>query len=204
MSHGDSFGKTLLAVITTMALGALLIAPLYVSAQGTDPESVIRAIIDALNAKNIDAALALVADDAVITLIPPPPGTTGVFTGKEEIRGWWEQYVADNSVTELSDFQVDGDNATWSAEIWADEFRALGVAPLDYRGEGIVQGGLLKSYTWKMTDQSLEKLGAAVAALPVTGGVLFPTHALVVALGGLALLGGVVLALLHRLRRHGA
>ena len=114
MFHRDSFGKTLVALITAIALGALLISPLWVSAQGTDPESVIRAIIDAQNAKNIDAALALIADDTVITLIPPPPDSTGVFTGKEEIRGWWEAWIAGNGHTELSNFQVTGDNATYN------------------------------------------------------------------------------------------
>jgi ketosteroid isomerase-like protein len=202
MSYGDSLGKLRLAVITAMAVGALLISPLWVSAQGTDPESVIRAIIDALNAKNIDAALALVADDAVVTIIPPPGDTTGVFTGKEEIRGWWEGYVAFGSHSEFSNFQVAGDKATWSAKVSADRLRAEGVASLGYKAEGIVQGGLLKSYTF--TEREVAMATLPETGVPVASGVLFPTHALLVALGGLALLGGVVLALLRRLRRRGA
>lgn len=209
MLHHDSFGQMLLSMITASALAALLIVPLCVSAQGTDPESVVRALMDALNAQDMDAGLALIADDTVITLLPPP---AKVFTGREQIRAYWEAWFAMNGYTELSNFQVDGEKATWSVDGWTDEWRALGVAPLVVEGEGIVQDGLLKSWTFTKTDESIAReeaakaAKAAPAALPVTGvpvasGGLLPAHALVMALGGLAALGGLGLSLLRRWSR---
>ena len=153
--------KTRIMAMTVLVVMLALPGALY--AQETDPESVIRAIIEAINDKNVDDALALVADDAVITIVPPPPGITGVFTGKEEIRERYEMYVAHNEYTELSNFEVRGDKATWSAKVSADEFRALGLASLDFNAEGIVQGGLLKSYTFTMTDCALAMLEGAIA-----------------------------------------
>ena len=86
-----------------------------------------------------------------------------------------------------------------------------GVVVLLFRqrqAEGVVQGGLLKSWTFTKTDETIAKLeaaDAAAAALPETGvpvsGGLFPTYASVVALGGLVTLGSVGLALLRRRAR---
>ena len=101
----------------------------------------------------------------------------------------------------MSNFQVEGDKATWTAKVWTDEWRALGVAPLDATAEGVVQDGLLKYWTFTKTPESVareEAAKAAAAALPVTGGVLFPTHALAMALGGLAVFGGLGLEVLRR------
>lgn len=184
MFHRDSSAKTLLAVIAAIALAVLLLSPTGVSAQGTDPESVIKTLHGALNDKDVDAAIALVADDAVVTVIPPPPDTPGVFTGKEQIRAWYEGLVAQNFEIELSNFQVDGDNVTWLSKASIDDWRALGVAPLDFTSEGVVQDGLVKSYTVTMTEDSLARLGAALATLPTTGGAAFPSYAwLMVAVG---------------------
>jgi len=153
-----------------LATIAILALPAALHAQGTDPESTLRALGDALVAKDIDGALALLADDAVVTVIPPPEGTNGVFTGKEEIRVWYEQLVAWNFEAEFSNFEVEGDKATWSTKAWADPFRALGIAPLEYAAEGVVQDGKVKSYTDTMTADSVAKLQAAMAqSLPDTG-----------------------------------
>lgn len=128
-------------------------------AQKTDPESVLRSLFDALNVKDVDGALAFVADDAVITIIEAPNQFKS--NGKEEIRGWWEHVVMDNTITEVSDFQVDGDKASWFARVWIDPWRALEVAPINFSCEGIVQDGLVKSYTLIMTDESQARLQIA-------------------------------------------
>jgi hypothetical protein len=65
--------------------------------------------------------------------------------------------------------------------------------------EYVVQDGKITSYTWTPTEETVAKLQAAMAALPETGGVVFPTYALIMALGGLGILSGLGLALL----RHG-
>jgi hypothetical protein len=93
--------------------------------------------------------------------------------------------------------------------MWSDSSRELGVAPSLCLGEGIVQDGLLKSWTFTKTDESIARENAAeaakeaAAALPETGlpierSGLVSTYALVVALGGLMLLGGIGWARLRR------
>jgi len=146
-----------LLIVTTLFVSVfiLLISPLQIAAQKTDPESVLRAIFDALNNRDVDGALALVADDAVIIV------DQFVSRGKGEMRNWWEGITAVNAFTQASNFQVDGDKATWSATVSIDPWRALGLPPLDHTCEGIVQEGLLKSYSFMMTDESMAKLKIA-------------------------------------------
>ena len=80
-------------MILVAAFVALFALPGALSAQAADPLSIANAWNDALNAGDIDTALSYLADDAVLTFIPPTPGTTGVLTGKEQIRGWYEAIV---------------------------------------------------------------------------------------------------------------
>jgi ketosteroid isomerase-like protein len=68
--------------------------------------------------------------------------------------------VAGNEYIEFSDFEVFGNEATWSATLVADEWQAMGLAPLNATGYGIVQDGLLQTYTWYIAEESLAQLAA--------------------------------------------
>ena len=93
-------------MVTVMVSVVLLALPGVLCAQESNPLSVVNAWVVALNAGDIDGALSYVADDAVVTIVPPAPGTSGVFTGKEEIRGWYEPIVGEHGVTTLSDYKT--------------------------------------------------------------------------------------------------
>ena len=186
-------------LIAMTALVVMLALPAALYAQETDPVAVVMAEIEALNAGDIDAALALYADDVVIKLVPPiPPDSPDTYTGKAELRAWFEGLVAVNWKGELEILQVEGDTVTTKSRTWADPTRALGVAPLEATLVYAVQDGKIKGWTWTLSDESLAKLQAAMAALPESGGDAFPTYALVMALGGLAIVGGIGLTLLRR------
>ena len=150
-------------VITTIFVSMLTLfaLPLQAAAQATDPETVLRGIFeDALNVKDIDRALASVADDAVITIIQGPNQI--VFTGKDEIRGWWQQtQVAENTFIQVSNVHVDGDTVTWLARVAADPFRALGVDFVNCTCETIIQGGLLTSHTLTISAESMTAIQIA-------------------------------------------
>jgi ketosteroid isomerase-like protein len=191
--------KTKMIVMTLLAVMIVLPTGLY--AQDTDPESVAGALVEALVAKDIDAAMALLADDAVVTVIPPPTGTSGVFTGKEEIRAWYELLVSWNFRAEISNFQVEGDRATWTTKAWADPFEPLGILPLEYHAEGVFRDGKIASYTDTMTEDSVARLTAAMAALPVTGGAHLGSG-LLLWLGAAALLLGSLGGGLRRFSKH--
>jgi len=189
--------KTRLIAITTFVLALALPVALY--AQETDPTSVVEAWQDAMNAGDADAALAFLADDAFIKLVPPPmEGHNGVFEGKEAIRAWWENLYALNGTSTLSDCHANGETVTCILNYTDDSLQDIGVDSIDNEFVVIVRDGKIQTYTATTTPESLAKLQATMAALPETGGVAFPTYALVMAIGVLAVLGGLGLELLRR------
>ena len=99
-------------MIAVMMSVVLLALPVVLYAQESDPMSIINAWVEALNSGDIDAAMSYLADDAVVQILPPAPGTSGVFSGKGEIRGWYETVVGQHGMTALSDCQIDGEIVT--------------------------------------------------------------------------------------------
>jgi ketosteroid isomerase-like protein len=190
----------MLAVMVSVLLLAL---PGVLCAQESDPLSVVNAWVAALNAGDIDGALSYVADDAVVTIVPPAPGTSGVFTGNEEIRGWYETIVGENGVTTLSDCQVDGETVTCVNIYAADSITAMGLDSLVAEWVAVVRDGKFRSYSWTITEESLATLMAAMPpeTMAETGGTVVPPYAVMAALGGLACIGGLGLGALRWNRR---
>jgi limonene-1,2-epoxide hydrolase len=182
--------KTRLIAITTLVV--MLALPLALYAQETDPAAVVTAAYEAWNAGDVDAYVALMADDAVVDM-----PSFGTHTGLEEIRAWMEGLLPLNPQMEFEILQVEGDAVTLKSWYTDDDFRALGIV-LEATEVIVVQDGKITSDTWTVTDESMAELQAAMAALPETGGDPFPTHALLMALGGLAILGGLGLGQLRR------
>ena len=191
-------------VIAVMMSVALLALPVTLCAQEPDAMSVINAWLEAVNAGDIDAALSYLADDAVVQIVPPAPGTSGVFSGKEEIRGWYEALVAQHGGATLSDCQVDGEKVTCVNAYWEDSLRSLGLDSIVGEWVAVVREGKLQSYTFTQSDESLAAMMAAMtpAVMPEAGGPAFPTYAVVAILGGLICIGGLGLGMLqsHRHR----
>jgi hypothetical protein len=188
-------------MIAVMVFVVLLALPGTLCAQETDPMSVIDAWVAALNAGDIDGALSYLADDAVVTIVPPAPGTSGVFAGKGEVRGWYEGIVGEHGVTTLSDCQADGETVTCVNTYTGDSFTSMGIDSVVGEWVAVVRDGKLQSYSWTMSEESLAALMAAMPpeAMPVSGGPAVPLYALVAALGGLVSIGGLGL---RELRRH--
>jgi len=106
--------------------------------QKQDPVSVIQAFYDAANAEDIDAFMALVADDAEIEW-----GREGLVAGKENIRNRAEVLFLDFDFTfVLSDFQVDGNRVTFNHKMILDNTQAVVEECAD---EVIVEKGKIKS-----------------------------------------------------------
>jgi hypothetical protein len=63
------------------------------------------------------------------------------------------------------------------------------------------QDGKIVTETWTATDETMAELQAAMVALPETGGGALPIHALVMALGGLGVAGGLRVEMLRRRSR---
>lgn len=182
-------------VIAIITLAVTLVFPLALYAQETDPAAVVTAAYEAWNAGDVDAYVALVADDAVVDI----PGF-GTYTGLEEIRAWMEGLLPLNPQMGFEILQVAGDTVTLKSSYTDDDFRALGIV-LEADEVIVVEDGRVKSDTWIATEESMAKLQAAMAGLPETGGSRYPSYTLLLMLSGLAVLFGLGLKVSH-LRSH--
>ena len=186
-------------LFAVMMLVVLLALPVALYAQESDPMSIINSWVEALNANDIEAALSYLADDAVVQILPPAPGTSGVFSGKGEIRGWYETVVGQHGVTALSDCQIDGETVICVNTYAEDSFRSLGIDSVVGEWVAVVRDGKLQSYTFTMSDESLAALMAAMIppVMPETGGSDLPIHVVVAILGGLIGVSGLGLGMLQ-------
>jgi hypothetical protein len=199
MSHRDPLGRTRIAIMTLVL--AILALPIPLYAQAADPVDVVMALNEAANAGDLEAQIALFAEDAVYTLIPPPPGVSGPLVGKEAIRARRQGLASLNAEGGIEILEVSGDTITALSTYADDELRSLGIDFIEGVEEYTVQDGKITTYTWTATDESLAKLMAAMPppeALPETGGQTLPTYTWVIVWGGIAILGGLSLAIPRR------
>jgi len=154
--------KYLMVVVVVMALAMLLVPTRAAMAQEPDPLVVLEAYDLALNAGDVAGALALFADDAVLTT------QQGQLVGKEQIRTWLERVVAQNSRVEPVNRQVDGDKVTWQSNFFRKDIASLSNEPLEANAEAIVQEGKIKSFSSILTDEAQAKLEAAQPAQDAT------------------------------------
>jgi len=171
-----------------------LTLPATLYAQDTDQASVVAALEEAMNAGDVDAAMVLFTDDAVVNLA----FVDETYTGAEEIRAWFEELVAANFEIQIEVLQVDGDTVTTKTTTWIDFTREMGIAPLVATEVYALQDGKITGFTWTPTDETVGKIQTVLATLPETGSKVFPTYALVTISGTLAMIGGLGLALLRR------
>src|SRR5436190_8961024 len=155
-----------LVVVLALALAAGVqpAAAAPSSAQAVDPVSV----VDAFHAAgdDIDAALALLTDDVVIELIPPPPNTTGKWTGKNEARAFFEWRNTQNiRRIRAGDAQVSTDAAgtivTGDVGVTSDTFRKWRVGTVGHTFRAVVQDGKLKSYLGQIRPDEAKRVTAA-------------------------------------------
>ena len=178
-------------IVALMALVAILALPSALYAQETDPLSVVNGMHDTLlDGYDIDGALSYLADDVVVTIVSPLEGG-GVYSGKEEVRGFWEGLVAANFSCVLSDCQVDGETVTCLETYSDDDLKAAGMDFIQGEWVATVRDGKIQSYTWTISAESLAKLSPAPESLAETGGGALPSYTLVIALGSLAVAGGL-------------
>jgi len=127
-----------MAMSMGQAAGAQAVSP-------ADPASVALAFEKAVGV-DVDAGLALVADDAVLRITPAPQGTPGLWTGKDEIRQALQYSVVHLVKREVVGTpQVNGNNVTYNTMVSNDFFQRLGVAPVQFSTQATVEGGKIKS-----------------------------------------------------------
>ena len=123
-----------------------------------NPFEAVEAMYRAIELGDLATAGVYLADDAVLVLIPPPPGTDGTFVGKEAILEWWEHLVQNNIAIKLSDAEVSGNRLVMKSLVWEDSFP---IAPVEFDVAGIVYDGKLKAIAWSITPDSMAEWEAA-------------------------------------------
>jgi hypothetical protein len=191
--------KVLVGLAITIAL---LAVPFALYAQETDPVQVCYGpAYEAFLAGEQACDPAIWSEDAVQTSIMGDMVTT--YAGVDQICAHFEELLASGFTMEVTVQSVEGGTVTSESRVWDNDTRALAVAPLIGTEVCIVEDGQIKSLTWTMSEASLAALGAALAALPQTGGEPLPGYAWITALGGLAFAAGLGIRHLDRLVRQG-
>ncbi|MEZ4866590.1 MAG: nuclear transport factor 2 family protein [Caldilineaceae bacterium] len=153
-------------IVTALVLGTILLSSSVTVAQDSDPEAIYRAAYAAFNAGDIEGGMALIADDVVGVLLPPPPDVAPAQIGKEAFQAVMEDALATNMHWELSDFHVSGETASYAVSLAADDiFAELGVYPLEFTGFVVVRDGLIVSEVWSMNADSRAKIDKALGRL---------------------------------------
>jgi ketosteroid isomerase-like protein len=156
----------------------------------TDPASVARAFIDAENRHDVEGAVALFADDAVVV------DARGTLTTRAEIRQWQTDLAAGNFAATMGAPTVVGDRVTFGGDVALNSLRALGFDRLDATWELTIQQGRIKGYRFAFTPEAnarFQQSVARTAELARTGGdapALVELGALALALGALLLTMG--------------
>lgn len=104
------------------------------SSSDSEPVAVMEALETAWNTKDIDAVMALFAEDAWET------NGLGTFTGKDQIRGVYEQAIQQFS-QDCKNYKVDGNTVTY--ECFLQAYSGTNTS-IEYY-ESVVENGLIQS-----------------------------------------------------------
>ena len=112
-------------IVTTLSIVVLAVTTVLLatvaSAQEADPTAVFGEFADAVNAGDVDAALALFTEDA--TWVRGGRCPPGACAGQAAIRAELEKDVADNHRIDIVDVQVTGNTLTARIELRSDGTR---------------------------------------------------------------------------------
>ena len=92
-------------------------------------------------------------------------GDDGIFSGKEQIRAWYENLVSLHGQGSLSDVQVEGDQVTALLTYTDDGLQAIGLDAIDNDWVVAMAGSKIQGYTATITAESMVELMAAMAAI---------------------------------------
>jgi LPXTG-motif cell wall-anchored protein len=143
-----------------------------------DPAAVITSFVNSAASGNVDAALALLADNATLTLLTsqslgaPAPD---VITGKERIRTEFIQTAPTG--LQLVSVQASSNTATATLSSDADEgLRSMGLTQMGFVLVATVENGLIQSATLDFTPETKSVIqiissgpAGPVVGMPATG-----------------------------------
>lgn len=117
----------------------------------------------AWNRGDLEGVLSYYAEDAVVTLVPSPPGLPDTYRGKEEIRTFAQMLLPGFHV-ESSNVRANGDTLTWDSKITAGAFRGLGLDEVECATEALIRDGKIQRFTPTFSPATVAKLQQAQSA----------------------------------------
>ena len=157
--------------LRTMGIVAMVVFALWAvthaaEAQNTDPRSVLKRYIETQNAGELDAALALWADDGVII------NTRGrKVAGKENLRKFIQTNISRKIKQEPEAIETVGDKVTWINRESNESYRKLNIAPVQQNSEVIVRSGKIISWVNYFPPGEIARIEQACSS-PQAQGVL--------------------------------
>jgi len=146
-------GTTLISATTLLALSVVSQA-----AEAQDPASVLTRYVEALNAGDLDTALALWAEDGVLT------NTRGRrYVGHQSLRPFIQQNISRRIKQEPEAIQAIGDKVTWINRESNESYRRLNVAPVLQNSEIAVRGGKIVSWANYFPSSEIARIEQACA-----------------------------------------
>lgn len=143
--------KTLSGVCAVVALA-------LVSACGPSPMKVTEEFEAAVNAGNVDAAMALMADNVEVT-----DPQNNKMSGKDQVRAGLEAALKMNAKCELVGTRtVEGNMVTWTSNATNDEFTKMGVAPMAVKSEATLENGKITMLNMSFTPEAAAKMQMAM------------------------------------------
>ena len=151
---GNLIGKetAMKRLAITFALTALAL-----SACAPKPESVAEQLIEAVNTQDIEGALELFAENAIVNTGGPVP-----YAGTVEIRGWLEELADTNFKIKAEVVEVNGNVVVEKERLSMDPWTAIGLSSLEGVSEITVADGLVESLQFTFTEAALNELQAAM------------------------------------------
>jgi len=152
----------LLALLTSYALCGVLAASVNTrSTAGPEPDplSVVRALMDAERAANLDAAMALFAADAFILNV------AGWKTADREELKWFintEIWMREDFA--LNHHRVAGNRVTWDEAAAESFYQGIGVAPVQFVFEATIKSGKIKSIIAHLPAGEIARISKACGA----------------------------------------
>jgi hypothetical protein len=140
-------------IVTILCLSLLLV---FLSGCGPKPEEVALQLAEAVNAGDREAALALFAEDAVVTSVNPEP-----FSGKEEIQGWLEGMIMDNFQLHEEVEKVEGNTVYLDDTMSMDSMAFYDIDTMTGQSVVDIENGKIQAINFSWSDETLADLQAA-------------------------------------------
>lgn len=155
------------AMSTATVFLALSVVSQAAEEQNLDPASVLKRYIEAQNAGDLDTALALWAEDGVIT------NTRGrSLAGHENLTRFIRGNISRRIRQEPENIQLVGDRVMWTNRESNESYRKLNVAPVQQNSEIVVRGGKIRSWVNYFPPSEIARIEQACAAPQAQGSLV--------------------------------